>query len=308
MQDILIILGCIVLGMALGWRCRSAAAFLRVADKCALVAVYCLLFILGAGIGGDPALMGALPKLGARALCISVCCTLGSALCLVPLRRHLSPADERTASNARQGGTSPLWGCVKILAVFVLGAALSRMELTPAWLSGGRLALYALYFLVFAVGIGLGANMNAFRIPRALHLKILSVPLLIIAGSAVGSVVAACLLPGVSLRDSLSVGMGLGYYSLASILIENSGGSAALASVALLSNILREVMSILAAPLLVRYLGGISCVGAAGATAMDTTLPIIARFAGERVAVVAVFSGMTLTVLVPFLVTATLRF
>jgi uncharacterized membrane protein YbjE (DUF340 family) len=80
-----------------------------------------------------------------------------------------------------------------------------------------------------------------------------------------------------------------------------------LASTALLSNILREIMAILGAPLLARHCGGLSTVGAAGATAMDTTLPVIARFSGEHAAVIAVFSGMTLTMLVPFLVTAALQ-
>ena len=167
-------------------------------------------------------------------------------------------------------------------------------------------ATYALYLLVFAVGVGLGADLRAFRIVRDLHVKILAVPALIIAGSALGALAASLMLPDFGARDSLCVGLGLGYYSLSSILIENAGNSS-LASVALLANILREVMAILAAPLLARYCGGITTVAASGATAMDTTLPVIARFAGERCAVIAVFSGMTLTLLVPVLVTAALH-
>jgi uncharacterized membrane protein YbjE (DUF340 family) len=40
-----------------------------------------------------------------------------------------------------------------------------------------------------------------------------------------------------------------------------------------------------------------------GATATDTTLPIIVQCAGAEYAVLAVFSGMVLSLLVPFLIT-----
>ena len=43
---------------------------------------------------------------------------------------------------------------------------------------------------------------------------------------------------------------------------------------------------------------------AGGAAAMDTCLPVIARYSGERCAILAVFSGMCLTLLVPLIVPA----
>lgn len=305
MRDILIILGCIGLGMLLGFWQRRDERFLRVADQVSLWAVYGLLFLLGARLGADRTLLAQLPLLGGRALTIAFCCTMASALCMAALRpwfrQSTSPRSEQ-----KYAGPSPLSGSLRILCAFGAGIALSLAGLTPDFLGHSALASYALYLLVFAVGIGLGADLKAFRIVRDLRLKILAVPLGIVLASAAGALAAGALLPGLSPRDALCVGWGLGYYSLSSILIENAGNSA-LASVALLANILREVMAILLAPLLARRLGRLSPVGAAGATAMDTTLPVIARFSGEHYAVIAVFSGMTLTLLVPFLVTAVLQ-
>jgi uncharacterized membrane protein YbjE (DUF340 family) len=307
MLAILIILVCIGLGMAVGARRRKNAALLLLADKASLCAVHALLFVLGARLGRETALLETLPLLGARALCIACLCMAGSVLCLSFAGRFLlfpESAAGRTGRTAE--GPSPLRGSLRILACFAGGILLSLLSLSPAWIAHPDISLYFLYFLVFAVGIGLGADARAFRILRVMHVRILSVPLLVIGGSGLGALLAACLLPGMTLRDTLSVGAGLGYYSLSSILIESSGNSA-LASTALVSNIAREILAILAAPLLARHCGRLSTVGAAGATAMDTTLPVIARFSGEHAAVVAVFSGMVLTLLVPFLVTAALQ-
>lgn len=305
MQDILIILACISLGMAAGFWRRADAGLMRLADRLSLYAVYALLFVLGGRLGGDEVLLRTLPVLGLRALCIAFFCIAGSVACLAFVGRFF-PFSSGKARNEAKALPSPVWGSVRILGWFAGGILLALAGATPDWLRDGVLASRLLYLLVFSVGIGLGADLRAFRILRVLHVKVLSVPLLIVLGSGLGAVAASWVLPGMSVKDSLSVGMGLGYYSLSSILIENAGNSA-LASTALLSNILREVAAILAAPLLARHCGRLSTVGAAGATAMDTTLPIIARFSGEHVAVVAVFSGMTLTLLVPFLVAAVLQ-
>lgn len=74
-------------------------------------------------------------------------------------------------------------------------------------------------------------------------------------------------------------------------------------TVALLSNIMREMITLLCAPLLVRWFGNLAPISAGGATTMDTTLPIIARYAGQEFAVVSIFHGFVIDFSVPFLVT-----
>ncbi|MDL2316653.1 lysine exporter LysO family protein [Desulfovibrio sp. OttesenSCG-928-A18] len=305
MQDILIILACISLGMLAGVWQRSRPRLLRIADRVSLYAVYGLLFVLGAGLGADAELLAQLPLLGGRALCVAFLCTAGSVLAMLALRRAFPDPPEAVRQKGGRD-VSPLKGSLRILCCFFLGILLGLSPIMPPWMNDSSLAAYVLYLLVFSVGIGLGADLRAFRIIRDLHVKILAVPLLIVCGSAAGAAAAGLILPGMPVSDAMCAGLGLGYYSLSSVLIENAGDSA-LASVALLANILREIMAILAAPLLASRCGRLSPVGAAGATAMDTTLPIIARFSGERFAVIAVFSGMTLTLLVPFLVTIALQ-
>lgn len=193
-------------------------------------------------------------------------------------------------------------GSLIILAFFVAGCMIGRMDILPAWASGDAITTYALYTLLFLVGMSIGFDTRCWAILREMHLRVVLVPLFVIMGTLAGALAASLLLPDMPVRHVLGVGAGFGYYSLSSIMISNMVNPV-LGSVALLSNIIRELTTLLAAPLLVRIFGKLGPVAAGGATAMDTTLPIIVRFAGERYGIVAVFSGMFLTVAVPFLVT-----
>ena len=103
-----------------------------------------------------------------------------------------------------------------------------------------------------------------------------------------GSALVALILPSLTLRESLAVGACFGYYSLSSVLITQLH-SHSLGVVALLSNIFREIATLLATPILVRFLGNLAGIASGGATAMDTTLPVITLYSGKEYAVIAVF-------------------
>ena len=74
-------------------------------------------------------------------------------------------------------------------------------------------------------------------------------------------------------------------------------------TIALLANIVRELITLLAAPLLVRWFGRLAPIAAGGATTADTTLPIITQTSGQDFAVVSIFHGFVVDFSVPFLVT-----
>ena len=71
-------------------------------------------------------------------------------------------------------------------------------------------------------------------------------------------------------------------------------------TVALLSNILREILTLVGTPLLVRLLGPLAPISCGGASTMDTTLPIIARYAGRDWIFVSIVHAMILDFSVPF--------
>ena len=123
-----------------------------------------------------------------------------------------------------------------------------------------------------------------------------------ITGTLAGSAIVSVGLPGRGVTDCLAVGSGFGYYSLSSIFINEYKGTE-LGTVALLANIMREIITLLGAPLMVRWFGKLAPISAGGATSMDTTLPIIAHCSGEEYVILSIVHGFAVDFSVPFLVT-----
>ena len=154
---------------------------------------------------------------------------------------------------------------------------------------------------MFLVGIGIGADRSSWKVIKETNIKIILVPLCVIIGSLVGVGAISIFTPEIQLKEALAVGAGFGYYSLSSIFITQISGET-LGVIALISNILREIITLLAVPIFVKYFGKLAGIASGGATAMDTTLPVISKYTGKEWAIIAIFSGIVLTILVPFLV------
>lgn len=189
-----------------------------------------------------------------------------------------------------------------ITGCFVAGVLLGRFFEVPELFTEGEVALYVLYVLMFLVGVSIGRDREILKALRQQNLKIVLVPLATISGTFLGTALISGVMQGRSLTDCLAVGAGFGYYSLSSVFITQYKG-AELGTIALVSNVLRELTALLAAPWLVRYFGRLAPIAVGGATSMDTTLPVITRYSGKEFVVVAMIHGMTVDFCVPFLVT-----
>jgi uncharacterized membrane protein YbjE (DUF340 family) len=193
-----------------------------------------------------------------------------------------------------------------VLICLVTGIVSGAASLLPRIVLDLDLIGYALYILLFLVGVGIGCNTEVWRIAWTLNVRVLLVPLSTVVGTLLGAGLVSACVPGLGLRESLAVGSGFGYYSLSSVLIAEIAGRS-LGVLALLANILREIITLLTAPLLASRFGRLAPIVSGGATSMDTTLPIISRSVGPEYAMVSVLSGVILTLLAPILITALLR-
>jgi len=197
-------------------------------------------------------------------------------------------------------------GSLIILAFFAVGLVGGIYNIFPTWLLNEDLTTYALFVLMFLVGISIGSDKGAFYILRKISFKVVLVPLTVVVGSLLGTALVSFMLSDINVKEAMAVGAGFGYYSLSSIFISQISGKE-LGVIALLSNIFREIITLLAVPLLVKYFGKLAGIVSGGATAMDTTLPIIVKFTGKEYGIIAIFSGIVLTILVPILVTLILE-
>lgn len=193
-------------------------------------------------------------------------------------------------------------GSLIIVGFFVLGTFCGAFHLLPFDIGENRVSFYVLCGLMFSVGLSIGNDPQTLKNFRALNPRLVFLPIATILGTLGAAALVSLLLPHRSVADCMAVGSGMGYYSLSSIFITEYKGPE-LGTVALLSNIFREIMTLLCAPLLVRWFGNLAPIASGGATTMDTTLPIITRCAGQQFVVVSIFHGFVTDFSVPFLVT-----
>lgn len=193
-------------------------------------------------------------------------------------------------------------GSLIIVGFFILGIAAGLSGMVPESIIDGDLTFYALCALLLCVGIGIGSDRNIVTKFKSLDVRMALIPLGTALGTFAGSLVVSFILSGRSPQDCLAVGSGFGYYSLSSIFITEYKG-AELGTIALLANIIREMVTLLLSPVLARVFGPLAPISSGGVTSMDTTLPIIMASSGEQYSAVSIFHGFILDFSIPFLVT-----
>ncbi|MBD9294710.1 MAG: lysine exporter LysO family protein [Bacteroidales bacterium] len=193
-------------------------------------------------------------------------------------------------------------GSLIIVGFFILGIAAGLSGMVPESIIDGDLTFYALCALLLCVGIGIGSDRNIVTKFKSLDVRMALLPLGTALGTFAGSLVVSFILSGRSPLDCLAVGSGFGYYSLSSIFITEYKG-AELGTIALLANIIREMVTLLLSPVLAKVFGPLAPISSGGVTSMDTTLPIIMASSGEQYSAVSIFHGFILDFSIPFLVT-----
>lgn len=200
-------------------------------------------------------------------------------------------------------------GSMIIVGAFIIGCVAGAGGWLPEWLMGGDVTMWVLYALMLQVGIGIGSDSRLKEILRTLSPRLLFLPIATIVGTLLATLAVSFLLSRWSTAEVLAVGSGMGYYSLSSILItslkEQSIGvvaAAELGTIALMANIFREMMTLVLAPLMVRWFSPLGPISAGGATTMDVTLPVITRISGKEWVFVSIVHGIVVDFSVPFLV------
>ena len=157
---------------------------------------------------------------------------------------------------------------------------------------------YLLLFFIFLIGVELAFT----HFNRSwLSWKILIVPLAAFIGSCLAALLNYFLLvPTFSLNEMLALAQGYGWYSMSGILLTQLH-SVELGSIALLTDLFREIVAIL-----LMYTMGWrfprAAISSAGATSMDATLAMVKQSCGTHYVPHAMMSGLILSLLAPLLI------
>lgn len=269
--------------------------FLKNIEKSTSLTIAALLFVLGLSIGSNRLIVENLGRVGWQAAILAVLSLAGS---IVAARIVFQLFLRKEKRNEEQSD------CTRHLRHRLPGRRRFQPEADMHnW------SLCILYALMLQVGIGIGSNRSLQQELKKLSPKMLLVPAATITGTLAFSAAASLLLSQWSVFDCMAVGSGFAYYSLSSILItqfkEPSIGlqlATELGTIALLSNIIREMMSLVGAPLIRKYFGQLAPISAAGVNSMDVLLPSITRCSGKEVMPIAIFHGILIDLSVPFFV------
>lgn len=189
-----------------------------------------------------------------------------------------------------------------ILSFFALGLLLGIFRIVPyQWLES-NITFYVLCLLMFSVGASIGHDKESVKKFRSLSPRLLMLPVMTVLGTFLGVIAVSVLIKDRPIHELLAVSAGFGYYSLSSVLITQYKG-VELGTIALLANIVREVLTLLLAPWMVKYFGKLAPISAGGATTMDTTFPVIIKNSGKEFSILSIYHGFITDLSVPFLVT-----
>ena len=293
-----------VLGSRVKWPERAAYWLGKLQFLCLMV----LIVSLGIKLGADREIVASLGEIGLAALLITVLVLIGSVTAVTLLRRFVLKLDRYGRpvgdGGAERGGGGKPGKADNALTKWIVAAVAAGMAVGYFLLPGragwcGTVIDFGLYLLLFLVGVDMGRQGTVLRDIRAAGFKVLLVPAAVSIGTFLFAVPAGLLLP-MGIKDAVASSAGFGWYSLAPTLL--APYSLSVSAVAFLSNVMREIFSIVAIPFVARYVGYLECVALPGAAAMDTVLPVVIGATHERITIYSFASGVVLSLLVPVLV------
>ena len=319
----------IFLGILSGILCRKLSTGARISltdvaarwqGRIVTWLIWLLLFLLGIEVGSNEMIVRSLPTLGVEALLLSSaatlgCCVLAWMLWRVSKNNTVQENAKKETSADKEGnpaekeglqgsslirGLKVMKGSLIVVGFFVIGLLGGIEKMVPSWLLDGDVSFVALCGLLLFVGLGIGLNPEMKKEVRSLSPRMALLPVVTIIGSWLGALLIWTVLHR-TLSDCMAINSGFAYYSLSSIFITEYRG-AELGTIALLANIIREMLTLLGAPLMARWFGPLAPISAGGATTMDTTLPILSQTVGQRYIALSIYHGFVVDFTVTFLV------
>ena len=188
---------------------------------------------------------------------------------------------------------------IAVSCAVIVGILLGYFTKSYINLDISLLIQFGLYLLLFFIGIDIGKNDNILNDLKKLNKKVLFLPFITIISSLAGGAVASILL-SLSIGESVAISAGMGWYSFSAI--ELSKVSVELGGIAFLSNIFRELLAIFLIPIIAKKIGSFESVSVAGATAMDSVLPIINKSNPAEISIISFYSGLVISIVVPILI------
>lgn len=320
MADLLLYVFLAVVGYLIAGRLAKYQVNVAWIGKVQTVAIILLVFTMGTRIGSNEEVVSNLNMIGLYALVFTIVILICSIAAVFFVRklmrmdrygRFVDETEELENSGLAKeledekisGNTMSIIIVVTITIGLLVGYNLvdkifPNMELFNT--IAGNAIKVGLCLLLFLVGFEMGLEGTFIEDFKKAGVRVLAFPLAIAVGTLVGAFICGLFIP-ISMRESLAIGGGLGWYSLAPIVILEKGyviGSA----ISFMHNVMRELFSMLFIPLVARKIGYVESIALPGSCASDVCLPIVSRSTRSGIAIYSFISGISLSAMVPIIV------
>lgn len=323
MWDLVLYLGITFIGYIIGDKVRKKNIQLTWTSKVQTIAISALVFTMGLRIGCNEDVVNKLDSIGLYAVIFTIVVIIFSIMAITLVRKILGidryglrkkdyDSDKNESSNHSKEkmnknsiNIDPMTVLIVLFVAFgiAVGYFVARKYVSDLDLFDSFVGLaikIGLCTLLVLVGMDIGIEGKVIEQFKSVGVRILAIPIAIAVGTLIGSIVCSFILP-ISIKESLAIGAGFGWYSLAPGIIMDKGLVIA-SAVSFMHNVMRELFAIIFIPVVAHHIGYVETVGMPGAAAMDVCLPIVEKSTSSSTAIYSFVSGVLLSIAVPIFV------
>lgn len=281
-------------------------------------AIGALVISMGGRMGSNEEVIRNLNKIGLYAFAMTII-IIAFSIASVSIARRLMKLDryghpigtegieleiaEQESEAKSGGGSMTLFIVITVSIGMILGYIIVQNNIMDYQLFdsiAGNIIRLGLCVLLFLVGLDLGRENTFFDDVKSAGIKIMLIPAAVCIGTLAAAALCSLFIP-ISLREALAVGSGLGWYSLAPVMIMEKG-YVTVSAISFMHNVFRELIALLFMPVVAKKIGYIEVVGMPGSGAGDVCLPFIVKSTRSGIILYAFVTGITLSMCVPILV------
>ncbi len=210
------------------------------------------------------------------------------------------------ASDSEDSGTAGLM--MRLIIIFVaaglaFGYFYVRTQIAEPEAfheKAGYVMTVGLCILMGSIGLDMGLAGKVAEQIKQIGFRVMVFPFAVILGTAAASFAAGLFLP-LTVRESLAVGFGFGWYTFAPVTITGAGHAMA-GAVSFMHNVIRETCGIILIPVLAKKIGYIEVCSLPGVAAADIGMSLVEKSTRADIIIYSFAIGIVESLLIPLLV------
>lgn len=320
--------GVMVIGYFLATKCRNRDGQFGFLGNIMLICISLLVFLMGIRMGSNEEVISNLGTIGVQSLILTILLMAGTVIFMTLTRKILGfdkygllkgrkgtaeqsavTIDSLESDIAGEEEEKPSNLMTYLIVIFVILGLLAGYFVVRTQVGDidafnvklGTLMTICLSVMLFFIGFDLGLSGTVIKNLRTIGFRVLAFPVAVLIGTGIVGVVISFVFKDLSIKETLAICYGFGWYTFAPVSIANEGYVMA-SAISFMHNVFRELGGLVLIPILANKVGYIEVTCLPGVAGMDVGMPIVERATRQDIIVYSFAIGATESVLVPLLV------